>query len=64
MPRRPSMFSAISAELARERELELRHIDRDGRLAGLLRFRRKAAAVPVPEESTLIGQGTPPPHGL
>jgi hypothetical protein len=47
------MFSAISAELAHERELELRKIDRDGRLAGLLRFRHPAAATPVESNVTI-----------
>ncbi len=41
------MFSAISAELARDREVELRQIDRGGRLAGLLRFGRTKALAPV-----------------
>ena len=37
------MFSAISAELAQQRELELRRFDR--RLAGVLRFRRAKTIV-------------------
>jgi hypothetical protein len=47
------MFSAISAELARERELELRQIERDGRLARLLRLRRPAIAAPVESNVTI-----------
>ena len=40
------MFSAISVELARDREHDLRRIDRNGRLAGLLRFGRTKAVAP------------------
>jgi hypothetical protein len=40
------MFSAISVELARDREHHLRRIDRNGRLAGLLRFGRTKAVAP------------------
>jgi hypothetical protein len=47
------MFSAISAELARDRELELRQIDRRGRLAGLLRFGRPKAVAPVETNVTI-----------
>ena len=47
------MFSAISAELARDREIELRQIDRRGRLAGLLRFGRTKAPAPVEPEVTI-----------
>ena len=47
------MFSAISAELARDRELELRQIDRTGRLAGLLRFGRPKAVAPVEANVTI-----------
>jgi hypothetical protein len=47
------MFSAMSAELARDRELQLRKTDRDGRLAGLLRFRRTTADAPLEKEVTI-----------
>jgi len=47
------MFSAISAELARARELELRRIDRNRRLAGLLRFGRTPAVAPVETNVTI-----------
>ena len=47
------MFSAISAELARDRELELRQIDRRGPLAGLLRFGRPKAVAPVETNVTI-----------
>jgi hypothetical protein len=47
------MFSAISAELARDRELDLRRIDRNGRLAGLLRFGRTKVVAPVETNVTI-----------
>ena len=47
------MFSAISAELARDRELELRQIDRTGRLAEFLRFGRPKAVAPVETNVTI-----------
>src|SRR5215210_2956326 len=53
MTRRPHMFSAISAELARDRELDLRRIDANGRLAGLLRFGRARAVAPVETNVTI-----------
>jgi hypothetical protein len=47
------MFSAISAELAHQRELEVRRIDRTRRLAGLLRFGRTQAVVPAETNVTI-----------
>jgi hypothetical protein len=47
------MFSAISVELARDRELDLRRIDRDGRLSGLLRFGRTKTVAPVETDVTI-----------
>jgi hypothetical protein len=47
------MFSAISAELAREREDELRKVDRRSRLGGLLRFGRAPAVAPVETDVTI-----------
>ena len=47
------MFSAISVELARDREVDLRRVDREGRLAGLLRFGRTKAVAPVETNVTI-----------
>jgi hypothetical protein len=47
------MYSAISAELARHREVELRQIDRGGRLAGLLRFGRAKVPAHVEPQVTI-----------
>ena len=47
------MFSAISAEFARNRELELRQTDRNGRLGGLLRFGRTPAVAVVETDVTI-----------
>src|SRR4051794_36473362 len=61
-----AMFSAISAELARDRELELRQIDRTGRrrLAGLLRFGRPKAVAPVETNVTIRVAGPADDEGL
>ena len=47
------MFSAISAELAREREDELRKVDRRSRFGGLVRFGRTPAVAPVETDVTI-----------
>src|SRR3954471_18704290 len=61
-----AMCSAISAELARDRELELRQIDRTGRrrLAGLLRFGRPKAVAPVETNVTIRVAGPADDEGL